>query len=621
MKSKTANLRSILFLLLFTPLMASGQEKPVDHSDSTKVRQEPVGADFVFSQTALRQLGDYDPGKWFNQLPHFWVARAPQFGQPQVLLNSALPTWMTQINWQGISLTDPVYGVFDLNFLSVVPIDTLRATGDATLKINNGSVTTPRPFTQVFYHAGDNSLTDVDILFRRGFSHGIKLQTGADFFKYGGIYSNSKTDIFRLYADLTIPLSDRTLLAYRVLSNKHETGYPGAINEFYQTQFTRLHRKVLRQDHVLTVRYNFPKKWRAQLDLQFHQDEREYTDWNLPWHTLVKMNWTSLSAAATRVTKSSDTMFRLQTEAVTASRTGFATISEFPGKIFLTHRINWGANRFAASLTASVYNRDKQAFTAAVMWDREIAKSFNLSARSFYRQVMPPLGWRRGRVLPFENQPWPIMVQTADSTFITHAQTSKTAELKGGQIRFKWHSSSRLDLYADFLFQQVANLEYPINLMEPEIQFKTAPDYFSSSLFLNACFSVTNWLSATVRYQYSDYSQRESPDLLEIPNHRLFLNVHTSHSFFQNNLKANLLIYTEYLSQRKSYGLTADFSQFSIKTLPAVPLLHVKLIFEIGDADVFIYWYNLTNRSFAYRSQQTIPGWQFQFGVRWKFWD
>ncbi|HDL17793.1 MAG TPA: hypothetical protein ENH29_01940 [Bacteroidetes bacterium] len=621
MKSKRLKFRFVLLCFLFTSLVATGQEKPVGQSDSTKVQKEPACTDFVFSQTALRQLGDYDLGKWSNQLPHFWVARMPQFGQPQLLQNSAVPGWMTQVIWQGISLTDPVYGVFDLNFLPVVPIDTLRVIDFTTLEINNENVTAPRPYTQVFYHTGDNGLTDVNILFRRGFSHGIKFKTGADFFKYGGIYSNSKVNIFRLHADLTIPLSERAKLTYRVLSNKQETGTPGAINKNYQIQFSRLQRKALRQDHALELSYNYSQKWRALFQVQIHRDEREYTDWKLPWHTLEKMSWANLSAAATRVTKSSTTLFRLQAEAVSASRNGFAGISEFPGKILLTHQINLGSNRFAASLKASVYSRNKRAFTTNIIWNRGISGSLNLSASGFYRQVVPPLGWRRGRVLPFENQPWPIMVQTADSTFITHAHADKTAELKGGQIKLKWHSSSRFDLYAGFLFQQVANLEYPINLTEPEIQFKTAPDYFSSSLFLSADFTFTNWLSATTRYQFTGYSQRESPDLLEIPNQHLFFNVHATHSFFQNNLKANLLIYTEYMSRRNSYGLTQDFSQFTIETLPALPLLHVKLIFEVGDADVFFYWYNLTNQSFAYRSQHTIPGWQFQFGVRWKFWN
>ena len=174
---------------------------------------------------------------------------------------------------------------------------------------------------------------------------------------------------------------------------------------------------------------------------------------------------------------------------------------------------------------------------------------------------------------------------------------------------------------SDFLLQQVQNLTYPQAINSDQIEFTTVPSYYSTGLFLNINFRPFKWISFTGRYQYAGIFDRQTPDLIEIPDHWFNLKMHITKYLFKNNLKANLLIFNEFLSSRWSYGLNSEFSKYLIEPLDAIPLLHLKLLFEVGDAEIFIHWNNLTNQTYAYRSQQRIPGWQFQYGVRWKFWD
>lgn len=231
------------------------------------------------------------------------------------------------------------------------------------------------------------------------------------------------------------------------------------------------------------------------------------------------------------------------------------------------------------------------------------------------------MGWRAGRVMPFEYQPWTISINQADSTFISPSKPKKPVRVTGSRFRLNIKPSDKLIVYADLLYQQIAELTFPATAGTGQLEFFTNPDFRSFGLFINGKFLVTDWLSLTGRYQYSNFSNRKSPDLAEIPDHWFFLQLYSSRYFFQKNLKANFVFNVENIGMRSSYELFSADSDYGPELLENIRLINLKLIFEISSAEIFLHWQNLTDQSYSYRSQQPMPGLQFHFGVRWKFWD
>lgn len=223
--------------------------------------------------------------------------------------------------------------------------------------------------------------------------------------------------------------------------------------------------------------------------------------------------------------------------------------------------------------------------------------------------------------MPFENQPWPLFLQQVDSTFVTPVHPRHPVKLAGVRLAVRWQATPTVQLHTDVLLQHIATLSFPTTGEKESIQFIPVAGFWFAGLFLNAAITVREGLGITARYQYSGFTKKDSPEFTEIPNHRLFFQLLLHRSFFHKNLNATALFSTELLGNRKSYGIGPGATRITVERLPAVPIFHLKLIFEIGDAEIFLYWFNFTNRLYSYRSLQPIPGWQFQYGVRWKFWD
>jgi len=619
----------LLFISVFINDITYGDVFPQDSkffksevNDSTKIKKENLS--FHFTQSKLHQLGDYDLARWLTHLPHTWVTRSPQFGQPQAFQGIGTPIWMSEISWNGMELVDPIYGNFDLNFLPVVPIDTLRTKNpiQSSLEIIDEKVSTTRPYSQVFYNAGGNELKNVDILFRRGFSKGILFKAGANFFKYGGIYFNSKYDIFKQNSEIFIPLSNKLNLTYKYLSNRIESGYPGAIDQNYTVQFNRLHRKVLRQDHGIDLDYFFSDRWQGKMQFQYHQDKREYTDWKLPWHSVDKQRWADLSTRITRISNSSTSNFGVTAQALYTSRLNEERLKEFPIKLFLSHHQKTVFNsEIKAKISYSKYNSDWHGYLGELGFSKKLNEKIKIITSGYYKQQVLPFGWRNGRILPFENQLWPIIFTGSDFNFYTETRPESPVTISGIRLRIKWRPTAKIEIYSDVQFQQIKNLSFPQTGVSGNIEFKNIPKYHSTGFFLNTKFHMTDWLTFTGRYQNSTFSSQEFPNAIEVPKHWIFAQLHASRFFFQNNLKANILLFSELISERNSYNLTFSESSVYLDFFEAVPLFHLKLTFEIGKTEIFLHWNNLSDQLYYFRSQQPIPGWQFQYGVIWRFWD
>ncbi len=257
------------------------------------------------------------------------------------------------------------------------------------------------------------------------------------------------------------------------------------------------------------------------------------------------------------------------------------------------------------------HNRDWQSFFSGLELGKKLSRQINVKTSIFYQRTVAPLGWRTGRVMPFEYQPWTITIKQADSTFISESRPEKPVSVTGSRFRINVRPSAKLIFYADLLFQQIAELTFPATAKTGQIEFFTNPDFRSVGLFINARFLVTDWLSVTGRYQYSNFSNRRSPDLGEIPDHWFFLQLQASRYFFQKNLKANFVFNAEHLGKRSSYELFSADSDYGPEILDSIPLINLKLIFEISSAEIFLHWQNLTEQIYSYRSQQPLPGLQF----------
>jgi len=223
------NMKMIVFCLLsgwFSTEDAVANFQMIDESQSDLADSTDTidsGTNFLFTQQEFYRMGDYDLGKWFAHFPHSWISQVPQYGQPQVFQGIATPAWMSDIRWNNTPLVDPIYGNFDLQFLPVFSMDTVAVKGKkiehvgnpiAQLAITSKKLQTLKPYTQVFYNAGDYDLNHVDILFMRGFSRQIQFKTGTNFFKYKGMYPNSNYDRFRINVEMTVPLSNKLNMMY-----------------------------------------------------------------------------------------------------------------------------------------------------------------------------------------------------------------------------------------------------------------------------------------------------------------------------------------------------------------------------------------------------------------------
>ena len=142
-----------------------------------------------------------------------------------------------------------------------------------------------------------------------------------------------------------------------------------------------------------------------------------------PAGNLEKLKWAELSTQVERKTASSSTSAGITTEAAYASRLGHKMIKEFPLSLSLLHQRNFlSASEILINTGYTFYNSDWRGYFGRLKLKKKLSEQINVNASIFHQLLAPPLGWREGRVMPFEYQPWTILIKGADSTFISESK-------------------------------------------------------------------------------------------------------------------------------------------------------------------------------------------------------
>jgi hypothetical protein len=634
-------LRIILCFLLFFPILLLSpsyalQEEDLAQEDSTESAIVP-GLDSLRTVYSLKfgelvLLEDHDLSTWVRQLPHVWISRSGQAGQPQQMQFIGQPVWMSNLQWRGMSMTDPVYGLLNLNFIPLASLETIRSTSenDAILEVATPTVTASEPFSQVYYRQGESGHSLVDVLFQRRLGKSGSLQAGAAFFVFDGDYSNSDVDNKKFWADLHLAIWRGYILTYRFLRNRTQSGFPGNVYADASVQFSNLRRKVRRQDQLWRLDFPRSRNWEKAILLEYHQDRREYSDEDILANTKDKIRWGSLSGLISHTSQKSNSSLGVHFYGSSGYAREFedsasqikADFDEFPiGLTFATQRKLNNDNLALLNVSYTYHNGDWQSHFFQAGWQSRPLPGVALDVSLYERSDVPPLGWRNGRILPFENQPWPLVYTRVDTTFITPDRPRGAVRLGGGRLRLGWARSASLKIYYDFFYQHIGDLVFPQTAADRTSQFGLASSFNAVGQFLGFSAKPGKRIRISGKYQFASVSKNKSAEFTEIPQHRAWAQLQAGQKLFKENLDLHLFLTGEYLDKRGSLGVARDSVFVEEFQLGSELLIHAKLALQIGAATIFFQWQNLTNRRYAFRRFQDLPGRQFQYGVIWSFLD
>lgn len=626
MTPKSGSRVSILTLfafLHFFPVYAIQLEK-VD-SDSiqltTSVSLDSVKDNFSLGLDEFLTLQDHNTATWISQFPHTWISKSAQPGHPQQVQMLGSPAWISEIRWREMSMNDPVYGLFDLYFLPRITMENLQSQFNGF----DQPLIEPQirePYSQVYYRQGQDGESEVDVLFQRGIGKTGYFQLGGAFNKFDGRLDNSKVDDQKIRIGYFFPVRQRYFVTYQLLTNNNKAEYSGDFYEDSSVQFNNLKRKIRRIDHILSIDLPSSQSWKKSLVFEYHRDRRDYTDNtdSVAINTEDVIRWGRVSGLLSYRSKKSVSKASFHIRGASASSLGFGRFQEFPIGVTLTNSRELKKSIFAElNLDYSYHDSNWQAHKIRFGLIKIVNPYSRMSLILYDQGKTPPLGWRKGKLLPFENQPWPLLFSTIDTTFKLTNKPQKSVSTRGIRIQYLWNNQNKIRLFGDLVYQSTNNYVFPYTLPDSTSQLAASTNFNSLGLFIRMKTTLNSWFHILGKYQYSYHSQNALPEFEEIPNQNLRLQFHLSKILFNGNLDGHLFLTGEYFDKRISYGFAKDSVRIEKYPLDRIFLFHAKVILHIGDARIFFQWQNLLGQEYAFRIFRSQPRTQFQYGVIWNF--
>ena len=593
---------------------------PLDSLESAEViSPDTLQSDFSIELDEFLTFQDHDLSTWIQQFPHVWISRSSQVGHPHQVQILGRPVWMSEIRWLGMSMNDPVYGLLDLNFLPLITMTKLELR-NSSINILPLEVLSTEPFSQVYYRQGKNNESEVDVLFQRGIGKHGSFHVGGTFFGFDGRLANSAVDNEKFRAQLHFQLWKKYKLTYRILTNRYKANYPGNIYENSVIQFSSLRRKVRRTDHFLKIDFPDSGKWVKSVTTEYHSDRRNYTGSSIGINTEDITRWGKVTGLFSHQSEKSISKISFNFMGTGASSLGFDSFHEFPVGISISSYRKIRKDIFAlVDFDYTYHDKSWQSRKFNLAFEKEFSAFTSAKLVVFDNSTVPPLGWRNGKLLPFENQPWPLLFSTIDKAFTVQVKPNESVGNRGVRLQFSWNYKKRTQIFADLYYQHTRNLVFPA-IADSTTKMMISPNFNSLGLFIKAQTSLGKAMKFSGRYQFSHYSNLTSPELNEIPNHQFWLQFHMNKILFNGNLDAHLFLTGEFLGSRYSYGYPQDLGLMKF-LIDNVLLIHAKFMFHIGDARIFFQWQNLSDQIYTYRILQDQPGRNFQYGVIWTFWN
>ncbi len=597
------------------------KELPQDSLESAIViLPDTLQSGFSIELDEFLTFKDHDLSTWIQQFPHVWISRSPQVGHPHQVQILGRPVWMGEIQWLGMSMNDPVYGLLDLNFLPLITMTKLELR-NSSINILPLEVLSPEPFSQVYYRQGQNNESEVDVLFQRGIGKQGSFHMGGTFVGSDGRIANSTVGNEKYRAQLQFPLWKNYKLTYHILTNRYKANYPGNIYADSVIQFNNLRRKVRRVDHFLEIDFPDSGKWVKSVAAEYHSDRRDYTGSSIGINTEDITKWGKVTGFFSQKSERSKSKVGFNFMGAGASSLGLDSFHEFPVSISVSTHRKIRKDIFALlDFDYTYHNKTWQSRNLHFSFEREFSGFTSAKLVVFDNLTVPPLGWRNGKLLPFENQPWPLLFSTIDSTFTIQSKPNESVGNRGARLQFSWNNKKQTGFFADLYYQHTRNLVFPIMSADSTTKMMISPNFHSLGLFIKVKTNLGKAIKLSGKYQLSHYSNLTSPELNEIPNHQFWLQFHMNKILLSENLDAHLILTGEFLSSRYSYGYPQDLELMKF-LLDNVMLIHAKFMFHIGDARIFFQWQNLSDQIYTYRILQDQSGRNFQYGVIWTFWN
>lgn len=588
----------------------------------------------------LLRLQSHNAADWFQQLPHVWLRPDLQPGQPAMIQFMGRPPWTTKVDWFGMSMEDPVFG---MPVLQVIPIIAGRGISAAqespgmNIRILRDTLSANRPVSRVYYLQGGSGLSTVDGMFSKRIGRSGFFSMGGNFFRNGGLFSNSDVENDRFRAGVVIPAGG-SLLTYHASTTRSSGGFPGDISGTGAVEFSLLRRKVRRQDHLLRLDLLSPGNLHKSIQLQYHQDRRDYTDnQSAQINTEDRARWGMISGlvsyrtgkAAYRlgihvIGESGASLFPAEPQGPSEEETGSARktvgFSEYPVRISLAGLL-LKKQQIGINLGFQYHDRNRRSHEAEVSWQSSFAKEIELNISLFDLTRVPPLGWRNGRIMPFENHPWPINFDHPDSTFWAKNTPNGTVGYRGTRVQLHWKNASRSQVFGDFYLQSIRGLNYPRSNISGVTTFDEAGDFLAAGVFVSGSQKIGGSLDASLNYQYSFRDDGDSTDVSGIPDHRIWARLAYHRWLFRGNLLLRMAFAGEGLTSRSGFSRESGSGNIVSTQLREMFLFHARLDLEIGDAQIFFQLQDLTGQKSETAGFFLPDGMQFQYGVIWTFLD
>ena len=567
-------------------------------------------------------LGDHFLPTWLDKFPHTWSSASVQYGQPVHFVAVGFPFWSSRVDWSGLALRDPLFGLLDLNSVPLLSIGRISGGDLGELTVRQSQEISLRPFSRVYYRTGDNGLNHVDVTFERTLPAGVRFRLGADFLQYRGYFSNSEAHDQNVWLELESPLKGAARITYRLLTSALRSGHPLAVYPNYFVASFGLRRKLGQQNHLLRVDSVRVFSGVVQADFQFHRQTLDYRDYQVHFSARQALSWGGLKLSYRRKFAPGLLQLGAGLTPARAKTSGGESIAEVAGETSALWRSQLRPGLFVqASGRIQKITSGPLAASASLRIGGGQRGEIRWSLRAFHEERAVPLGYRKGWLPPFENLPWPAdKLEAAPQRFSPQA-VRDVYRLQGARARLIWKAAGTLLFRGDVLLGRTGGGGFAESVDSTEVVWRNLNGGSLLSVFGGISWSPLHGVGLDLRYQFVLPPQQMLPEWEEIPRHRITARLRLHRDFFQQNLHSFAFLNLKVYSVRWSYGRPEGESSFRKYRLDPVLLINLRLLFEVGDVKVFLQWQNLTNRSYELRAFQPIPGWSFHYGLLWNFWD